>query len=71
MRDWDVKITAPNGASGHLVVASDATDEAIVRQFSDFVRTARTHDVKPVAGIEGSPALTQSRKQAVSPRSAK
>lgn len=59
MSDWNVQITAPNGATGQLTVDGTADDATIIQQFADFVATARANDVEPIEALQGQPAQTQ------------
>lgn len=61
---WDVRITAPNGAEGHFTIAASEPDHKIVKAFTRFIDTARDHDADPLAGIEGVQPIEQQRRQA-------
>lgn len=37
---WDIRITGPNGAQGHLI-ADDGDEQALTEQFVDFVKSVK------------------------------
>lgn len=58
MSDWNITITAPNGATGQLT-AADGDYPSIIDQFTQFVATVRDNDPAPIDGLQGQPAQTQ------------
>lgn len=43
---WDIRISGPNGAQGHLI-AADGDEKALTEQFTHFVKS-----VKMAAGVQ-------------------
>lgn len=63
-KNWEVRISSPNGTNGHFVFAHDSDDDALVEQFAAFLASMR--DNNPEADdpekVKG-PAQTQPRKE--------
>jgi hypothetical protein len=62
MKQWDIRITAPNGADSHLAVDENASDDAILEHVRTLLTTVRENDPEPFEGTTVEQPLKPGRK---------
>lgn len=62
-KNWEVRISSPNGTNGHFVFAHDSDDDALVEQFAAFLASMRDNDPEPDNLAEGTTAHFNPRRE--------